>query len=114
MRESELELRREIAELRAKIEVVDDWATGMQRVLADVLPPLLRGHPQIAQIHQRLQAADRRYEVLQADPSAAEPGVRAGLYEPGRVLYRLFGIYGVWSDVDPDASTDKSSGPDRP
>lgn len=100
---SEQELREEIAALRARIEQVDDWAAGVQQVLLNVLPSLLRGHPEAAKVHGLLQKADERYEQLKADPASADPasGQTAELYEPAKMLNRLLGIMGVWPDVDP-------------
>lgn len=106
---SEQALRQEIAELRARIEAVDDWAAGVHKVLADVLPFLLRGHPEVEKVHQLLQQADQRYEELTAAPAGAEgPGENAGLYEPAKMLNRLFGLLGVWPGVDPQQAARES------
>lgn len=106
---SEQALRQEIAELRAKVEAVDDWAAGVHRVLADVLPFLLRGHPEVEKVHQLLQQSDRRYEELSAPPETPQgSGDAAGLYEPGKMLNRLFAVLGVWPGVDPQQAAHES------
>lgn len=106
---SEQALRQEIAELRARVEAVDDWAAGVHKVLVDVLPFLLRGHPEVEKVHQLLQRADLRYEELTGNPaSAREPGENAGLYESAKILNRLFGLLGVWPGVDPQQAARES------
>jgi hypothetical protein len=106
---SEQALRQEIAELRARVEAVDDWSAGVHKVLIDVLPFLLRGHPEVEKVHQLLQQADRRYEELTANPaSAEEPGEVAGLYESAKMLNRLFGVLGVWPGIDPQQAARES------
>ena len=106
---SEQALRQEIVELRARIEAVDDWAAGVHRVLADVLPFLLRGHPEAAKVHQLLQQAERRYEELSAHPDQSEgPGETADLYEPAKLLNRQLALQGVWPGVDPQQAARES------
>lgn len=98
---SEQALRQEIAELRAKIEAVDDWAAGVHRVLLDVLPHLLRGHPEVEKVHQAMLFSDQQYEALTANPASSEgSGLTAGLYEPSKILNRMFAGLGVWPGVD--------------
>ncbi|MEO1820070.1 hypothetical protein [Pseudomonas sp.] len=99
---SEQQLRQELADLRLKMDQVDDWAAGLQKVLLEVLPVLLRGHPEVAKVQAVLKAADIRYEELSENPLDAEwPGESAGLYEPSKMLHRVMGTLGVWPDVDP-------------
>ena len=111
---SEQALRQELAELRVKMDKVDDWAAGVQKVLLDVLPILLRGHPEVAKVQAVLKQADARYEELTANPlDGGWPGENAGLYDPGKMLHRALGVLGVWPDVDPleaaQAAIDRSS-----
>lgn len=108
---SERALRQEIAELRARVEAVDDWAAGVHQVLVDVLPFLLRGHPEVEQVHQLLKKADLRYEELKDNPEKSEgAGDVAGLYEPAKMLNRLFGVLGVWPGVEPQQAACGSLG----
>lgn len=95
---SEQALRQEIAELRVRIEQVDDWAAGVHQLLLDVLPHLLRGHPSVEKVRAALQRSDDRYEQLIADPAGEET---PELYEPAKMMNRLFGTLGVWPGVDP-------------
>ncbi|MCY1396646.1 hypothetical protein D9M71_116250 [compost metagenome] len=107
--ENRQELEAQVAELRARIEEVDDWAAGVHRVLIDLLPLLLRGHPEVETAQQLLRLSDQRYEELLADPaSSTGPGDTAELHEPGKMLYRLFGVLGVWPGVDPQGAARES------
>ncbi len=106
---SEQELRQEIAELRARIEATDNWAAGVHQVLVDVLPFLLRGHPEVEKVHQLLQRAEHRYEELKASPEKSEgAGDVAGLYEPAKILNRQLALRGVWPGVDPQQAARES------
>jgi len=91
----------EIETLRTQIEEADDWATGVFYALNQILPLLLRDHPKAAEIQQRLQASDDRYEELLAHPQQAEEGEPAGMYEACKMLNRQWAILGVWPNIDP-------------
>lgn len=89
--------RQEIAELRAKIEELDDWANGIHMALVDVLPFLLRGHPEAAKVEGLLKASAQRYEELLAHPERAEDAhEKATLYESRKNLYRQLALLGAW------------------
>ena len=86
---SEQALRQEIAELRARIEAVDDWAAGVHKVLADVLPFLLRGHPEVEKVHQLLQRQGKGAVALNLCFERAMRALLEGQACPLRgVLYR--------------------------
>jgi hypothetical protein len=103
------QLQQEVAELRARLEAADDWASGVHRVLLDVLPHLLRGHPEVAKVQHLLLHADQRYQELLANPASSEgAGDTPGLYEPAKMLYRQLALLGVWPDVDPQAAAQQS------
>ena len=65
-------LRREVAELRRKIDATDDWANGIQHVLVAVLPFLLRGHPDAGKVESLLRHHSERFQALTAHPERVE------------------------------------------
>jgi hypothetical protein len=105
---SEAKLRAEVERLRTEVDRVDDWANGIFALLVEVLPHLLRDHPNVEKIQRSLQAADERYEDLLAHPEHAEAGESAGLYEARKMLHRQLALLGVWPDVDPAAAAERS------
>lgn len=105
---NEAELRSEVQRLRTEIDRIDDWASGIFALLMDVLPQLLRDHPNVEKIQRSLQAADDRYEELQAHPERAEAGEPAGLYEARKMLHRQLALLGVWPNVDPAEAAERS------
>lgn len=108
---SEEALRREIAELRQRIEEVDSWANGLHNALSAVLPFLLRGHPEAGKVAGLLRSASERYDLLSARPELAEsPEELVGL-EASKMLYRQLAILGVWPGVDPAEAAQRSLAP---
>lgn len=56
-----------VAPLRREIDQLDDWANGLFLVLADILPPLLRSHPEVAgKIAPHWQRVSETFETLKA------------------------------------------------
>ncbi|WP_156816078.1 hypothetical protein [Brachymonas chironomi] len=96
---NEEKLRQEIAALRAEIDEVDNWASGLLMALVEVLPALLRGHPQAGQVADLLQADAERFEELRKQSRKRRDGETAALYEPRKMLYHLLAIQGVWPNV---------------
>jgi hypothetical protein len=95
------DLTKEIEALRGQIDETDDWANGVFLLMEQILPFLLRGHPELDKIEKLLQASAERYEELQAHPERAEDGETAGLYEARKILYRHMALLGVWPDIEP-------------
>ncbi|MDD2721643.1 MAG: hypothetical protein PHH47_10090 [Gallionella sp.] len=89
---SDEKLRQEIERLRAEIDAVDDWANGIFQMLVQVLPLLVRDHPNASKIQHLLHESDARYEELLAHPERAEEGEPAGLYEAGAMMHRQLNI----------------------
>lgn len=96
----QLEIQQAQQPLLDKIDAVDDWAQGIYLLLEQILPPLLRGHPEAEQIQALLQRLDDRYETLLAHPHRAEEDETAGQYEPGKMLHRHLAMLGVWPNIE--------------
>lgn len=105
---SDTEFRQEVARLRAELNAADVWANGIQLMLVQILPHLLRNHPNVVKVQQSLQFSDARYEELLTHPERAEEGESAGQYEAGKMLYRQLAILGVWPNISPTEAVDRS------
>lgn len=92
----------EVAELRARIEEVDDFAGSLLAALFAVLPALLKGHPQAAAVEALLRDQAERFAELTQHPEreSADMGT-AGSYEAGKVLYGVLAVSGTWPGVEP-------------
>lgn len=102
-------LRQEIAALRQRVDEAEAWADGIQQSLVEVLPFLLRGHPEVSKVESLLRSSSQRYEVLRAHPERAESADEtAGLYESRKMLYHLLALLGVWPGVDPGKAAEQS------
>ena len=94
------DLQHQIDELRAELKTTDDWATGVFYILDQILPPLLKGHPELAAIERALKQCEQRFEVLNAHPEQAEDSDEtAEKYEAGKILYQTLSTRGVWPDT---------------
>lgn len=92
------DLQSQIDALRAELKQTDDWATGIFLALEKILPPLLRGHPELAKIEQGLKDAAQRFDTLNANPVCAENGETAEQYEVAKLLHQAMARLGVWTD----------------
>lgn len=95
---SESELRQEIERLRAEIDRVDEWATGVFQVLVDVLHPLLKAHPDIALAlapHWR-HAAERFDRVRASTGQLEDVDETVERLEARKMLYRQYDWLGLW------------------
>lgn len=98
---SDAALRQKIEQLRAELDVAEAFANGIQLMLVQILPHLLRNHPSVAKVQQSLQFSEARYEALLAHPDRAEAGETAEQYEAGKMMYRQLAMLGVWPDIAP-------------
>lgn len=97
------ELREEVAQLRAELDRLDDWANGVFVALSEALYPLLKANPEAAAHLAPLwsKAADR-YERVQSEPGQAEDfHETAELLEARKLLYRQFATLRLWPQPDP-------------
>lgn len=93
---------RTAATLRAEINKVDDWASGLFMALRDVLAPLLCELPAAA---QRLAPvwgeAAQRFDALHAGQAVdGEDWETLELLEARKMLYRIFEVAKLWPRTD--------------
>ncbi len=85
------ELRAEVAALRAEIDQADEFAGGILTLLLDLMPPLLRAQPALAEmVLPRWQRAAEKWDRLSehtAHPDDEDE--TAGNLEARKMLYRL-------------------------
>ena len=95
---SDTELRQEIEQLRAEIDRVDEWSTGVFQVLTDVLQPLLRLHPDVAaEIAPQWRRASDRFDAVESNAGQLDDvDETVERLEARKMLYRLFDSIGLW------------------
>lgn len=89
---------RAVAPLREELDRMDDWANGLFVVLADVLPLLLREHPQMAAtLGPKWAGAAGHFERLQATgQQRTQEGETLELLEGRKMLYKVLATLGFW------------------
>jgi len=92
---SDPQTRQALLAIQADAQASDAWANGIFLMLVQVMPLLLRDHPNVSKIQYLLKAADDRYEELLAHPERAEEGETAGQHEAGKMMHRQLSILGV-------------------
>lgn len=93
-------IHHETASLRAELDRVDGFATGLLGALQEVLIPLLQAHPDLAEkIEPVWRRAAERYDRDAAGQTEQldEP---LEMFEARRMLYRQLAALGVWPGVD--------------
>jgi hypothetical protein len=100
---NEADLREEVAQLRARVEQVDDWAAGVLAALRDVLLPLLKAQPDIArQVEPIWRQAAENFDLLNAGGTLPEEeDMSQEHFEPAKMLYRQFSRLEVWPGREP-------------
>lgn len=87
---------RAVEPLRAEINKVDDWANGLFLVLNDLLPFLLRTHPELAsELAPRWRTAAESFDRIQ-EGQAAEPDEPLELLEARKMLFRMNDLFKLW------------------
>ncbi len=87
-------MRLELDGLRAELDASDNFANGLLRVLQDVLPPLLKSHPDIARdlSPKWQQAAEDFAQGAAPSDGFVEP---PEMLEPRRLIFAKLRLLGV-------------------
>lgn len=97
-------VQQETAALRAEIDRVDDWANGVFSVLLELLPPLLKTHPEIAAaLEPKWKASAERYEkVLQLQGQSEHFHESPEHLEARKMAYRVLLVQKAWPSHSPE------------
>lgn len=97
-------LRTQVAEQAEKIERLDDWINGVQAALRDLLIPLLKTHPEVAQVLEpQWSRASQRYEALQTEMGQSPDFHETEeMLEARKMLYRTLRTMRAWPGTPPD------------
>lgn len=90
---------RTVATLRAEIDKVDDWANGLFVALNDVLQPLLRELPALAQqLAPAWHRTAERFDALQAGGAVpdGENDESLEVLEARKMFYRICASLDLW------------------
>lgn len=87
---------RAVEPLRAEINKVDDWANGLFLVVNDLMPFLLRTHPELAsELAPRWRKAAEGFDRIQ-EGAAPEPDEPLELLEARKMLFRMSDLLTLW------------------
>lgn len=87
---------RAVEPLRAEINKVDDWANGLFLVVNDLMPFLLRMHPELAsELAPRWRSAAEGFDRIQ-EGAAPEPDEPLELLEARKMLFRMSDLLKLW------------------
>lgn len=92
------EVEQRMAPLRRELDGLDDWANGVFAALLDLLLPLLKTHPELAQTLEAVWSrAAQQYALLQRQPGrAAKLQTSPELLEARKMLYWVLAQLGQW------------------
>lgn len=95
---SDTELRREVEQLRAEIDRVDDWANGVFAVVQDLTLLLLRTHPELlAELEPPWREAAENYDKVKAGQKIpADEAEQLEQLEARKILYRMAEQLQLW------------------
>lgn len=96
-------IRSEHAQLRAELDRVDDWANGVFLALQDLLPSLLKAHPDTAAaVADMWRKAAEQYDQVAAGHAVTDVDgdpVTLEFLEARKMLYRSLGhLSGIWPE----------------
>ncbi|HQU78000.1 MAG TPA: hypothetical protein PLU47_00885 [Azonexus sp.] len=101
LREEIAGLRVEVEALRAETDRVDDWVLGLFCALEDVLRPLLRSNPELANsIAPDWQEAAARFDLLTNNPAEGQADCfheTPDKLEARQLLYRRLALLKLWT-----------------
>ncbi len=85
------------ASVRADLDRHEEWTNGLFVVLINVLPFLLRQHPDLAQqLESQWRGAAERFEQFDVTEERNAEGETAELLEARKMLYRMLTLLQVW------------------
>ena len=91
------EIDKAVAPLHQKIDQLDDWSNGVFAALADLLPALLKKHPDIAADLEPMWAyASEQYDKLSSTGQADDFHETQELLEARKILYRQLALQKAW------------------
>lgn len=91
------EIDKAVAPLHQQIDQIDDWANGVFAALDDLMPVLLKTHPDIANYLEPLwRKASEQYDTADSQGQAAEFHETQPLLEARKMLYRKLSLLKAW------------------